>query len=234
MYNMTPEEYYKANIYKEKEYVRVFPAYLVRCGEMVSDGMNLQPAKEDGYELDWHFYTKDELEAKTTPAEDLALPAPKNDLSEEQLSELTPVSKGEEITAIFKFDGTMQEQTAQHDGFLVTYPTGRAFMTNFEFTSHFNYVGKKCKTETDPITVIINKRKKPVKGILIDEPTTFDYGSYKRVAPAGAVLLNKGASLHCVFNTEYRLTEKSGATEHKTALERQDRLKELARPLSPR
>jgi hypothetical protein len=231
---ITGKEYYKAHISEEKEYLRVCPAYPIRKGEDISSNSQ---APEDGYVVFNSFYTKQEFEAKTQVADNLSLPAPRHDLSAEQLAGFAPVSKGDKIEAFDEKTGNLIEQTARHDGFLIPYGDGKAFMTNFEFASSFNDVVKKSETEADPVIVIFNNNSKPVKGILIAEPTQLVLaGNYTQAAVAGDIICTDGQNVSSVFNLNYRLTEKwtAEAAMHNLALDNHAQLKKKSQEMKAR
>jgi len=234
---ITGQDYYKAHIREEKEFLRVYAAYPVRKGEALKNS-NSGPAPEDGYEIGYHFYTNEEFAAATTPADNLALPAPKNNLCEYQRADLARVKKGDEITAADKQTGQMLEQTADHDGFVVPFKSKKIYLTNFEFSAYFNDTVKKCQTEQDAIPVILNEENQAQKGILITCSVILSYGDCTRMAVAGDVLyLHRNDSSFTIdsgYNLNHRMTERSTnaaantpAALHKVALTQQAELKSV-------
>lgn len=235
MTTATGEEYYAAHISEEKEYVRVYEAHAVKAGETVYLYARApHPSTQDGYVVNYRFYTAEEFAAKTAAADHLHLPCPREELTEQQRAELTPVAKNDEIYAVDKFNGGMYVQTAEHDGFLVSYGESKVFMSNFEFSSQFNEAAEKRQTEAAALGVIINDNQETKKGILIAEAVTIMHHGRLYTAPAGSILCNEGRTINTIFNQQYRLSQKDTAVAsmpaeaHKTALDRQAWLKTKA------
>lgn len=228
---ITGEQYYKDHIAEEKEYIPVFAAYPIRKGETLNDG-SARRAQEDGYEIGHTFYTREGFSAATIPAADLALPAPRRDLTPEQLADLTPVKKGDDVPYVDHNTGEKFQHTVMHDGFLVPQGNKKTYMSNFDFSDCFNDVANKCHTEADPVTVILKHKATPVKGILIPEDMKLTMVDDEYSARAGSILMDGGHTIDSVLAFNYRLTKKSvaiaaAADAHMLALDNQDQLRNI-------
>jgi len=213
---LSAEQFYKDHIADEREYVNVYPAYATGRGEVVN-GI---------------FYGPDDFEQAASSALRLALPAPKRNLPAD-MREITPVAKGETITV--RRNGLLKQVNATHDGFVITQSVmQKNFVPNFEFTSQFNYAGKKYETEETPIIVTLNGDK-PLKGIVLEEETVLLVAGVTHRLPAGALLYENGKKFIEAPNTQLRLTHEwtarfvAAEKAHKIALARQAQLKEKSR-----
>jgi hypothetical protein len=247
MTDMTPEEFYKANIGREKEYVRVYVARAIRAGEKIFG--SVMTADRDGYEVgscgmrgdvspaSIGFMDAAAFATETASAEDLMLPAPREDLDAKILDKIRPVSEGQGIQ-IFRGDtaGTLVT-TADHDGFILKTGHGNdeIYLSNFELASRFNYAGRRCETRKERLVTLNDEP--PFKGILLDTEMTFSFGENGSSSfPAGSLIYphpRHGYLVEVISpspNIGLRLT----ASHHSIAAERQDRLKALARPVRPR
>jgi hypothetical protein len=232
MTNMTPEEFYKANIDRENEYVRVYPAYEVKAG--IPAGRKKIVPEQDGYiftrDRDEEIMSNAEFAAKTASAQDLDLPLPRKDLNAETCDSIRPIGKGE----IFHFNGI---NVMDHDGFIVKLKEAPmpGFMTNIQLTSAFNYAGEKCQSEKE--TLVTLNDEAPVKGVIADRDIVLE-------TPTGFLSLCRGDILYPdaaaesgysviqgISQTQLRLpvhkpsAEEIAAEYHKTAVENLDKLK---------
>lgn len=193
---VTPEEFYQANIDKEKEYVRIYAAFEVKAGEESATGVAGPIVKEDGYELNRRrngFLGKAEFERKASPAEKLPLPVPKENLSENELQSIKLIRKGERIIVKFSPNGTLHK-VAEYNGCIIKSETDgcEMYLSNFELASQFNYAGQKYEPEKERIVTLSDEP--PLKGILLDEETTFAFRSGNKTIPAGSLLYLDPAS----------------------------------------
>lgn len=241
---MTPEEFYKANIDKEKEYVRIYTAREVKAGESIDRGCYFEDIKEDGYEISKGvgYRNKREFAVQTTPAENMELPLPKKDLDKEYLQNIRPVKKGERFWIDYG-GGTLSCSTAAQDGYIITKGKGQLFMSHFELMSQFNYAGKGHETEKE--LIITMNDETPLTGIILDEDVTFAFKDCTQSARAGSLLFvdpksEDGYGLQrpiLPFNTQLRISagwtarkqeEESIRNQHDTALKKQEKLKACA------
>ena len=196
MTSVNAEEYFKAHQAQEKEYVPVSTARKIKAGQTVLINTVLGidafvKAPEDGYEVKGpsdskKFLTKSQLKQQTVAADELELPAAKEDLTAEELKLIKPVKKGEEI---YVNPGLPIVGRAEQDGFIVTDEDGKysRFVSNYELTSSFNYAGKKYKTH-DEADIIVQKDQAPLKGIILTEDVTFAFKAGEYEAPKGSLL----------------------------------------------
>jgi hypothetical protein len=174
MTDMTLDEYYKANIDREKEYVSIFIAWEVKAGEQALHQGNPVTVQEDGYQIgSYHsnamgkwFMTKAEFAAQTRSAEGLGLPVPKKDLA---------------------YEGYEKKVTrASNGGFNLKRISGTPiFMSEIELTSQYNYESKSAPKE---FAVTLNSAA-TMKGILLDSKTTLTLGSNTEIFLAGDLML---------------------------------------------
>jgi hypothetical protein len=237
---LTPEEFYKANIGKEKEYVHIYLAYEYSAGETMGVGIFETAAEKDGYQLNpsGEFLDRAEFAAKTTSAEDLELAVPKKDLGDEELENITPVKRGGWVNLKEDANGQFNERLlAGHDGFAIkTGDRSKSYMSNFELTSKFNFAGERYETEKETIVTLNNEA--PVKGIILEEKTTFGSEDDNHTAPAGSLLYPNPAGGYLLKatkspNASLRLSagwtaRQIAAENHKLAVENQTKLKARA------
>jgi len=237
---ITPKDYYDAHIAEEKEYVRVYLAYKVKGGEEILVGSQRMTAAEDSYlltlggELD-HRYDRlmsaADFAARTTPAADLLLPAPKKELSEASVQTVTPVKKGDAINP-YKLK---KHQHARADGFIVSIKAGATFMTNHALMSKFNYAGQKFETENLPLVTV--KGEMPIHGIIIQEMTPFALKDGSTYFETSGLLQRDAATAEgyqvnysLAPNADLRLSPAWSATHdpHTIALDNQAKLKTIS------
>ncbi|MBU6475474.1 MAG: hypothetical protein KGL10_08320 [Alphaproteobacteria bacterium] len=190
------KEYYETHKSAEREYIPIVTARAVKAGETVTvnsvlgiDAMVKAP--EDGYQISGSggykkFFTEEQLKEKTVPAEGLELPAPKEDIPEEELEYIQPVKKGEKI---YVNPGIPVAARADEDGFIVKDKDSdySAFMSNYELTSLFNYAGGKYETHEQRAVVALKDAPR-LKGIILQENVTFAFRNGEYTAPKGSLL----------------------------------------------
>jgi hypothetical protein len=194
MKTVNAEEYYKAHIGDEREYVRLAAAREVKAGEIVFieavSGTEQAVAPKDGYEAK-HYITGPKFsqffvsKANALHPDKLELAVPKKDLTAEELERIKPVQRGDEFTVEGENGYT---KYAEKDGFFITQQDGKEplFMSNFELLTAFNYAGKKRGIQEE--IVIADKTKPPVTGIILKEDVIFAFKSSQITAPAGSFL----------------------------------------------
>jgi hypothetical protein len=233
---ISPSEFYKANIGKEKEYVRIHVAHKIKTGEEI-DLIWRRKATEDGYEFDYEFMTDNEFAIRTVPADGLELPLPKKDLSPEYLQKLIPVKRGDRFAV-----GCNGKALAPQDAFITAKGDGFEYIDGFELASSFNYAGQNPVMER--AAAFIWRDQQPFKAILLDTATTFAFRQDERTASAGSLLIltpesEDGYKLHCPYpagtsiNGQIRVsaacTAKIRAAEqHEAAAAKQAKLKSRA------
>jgi len=229
----TEEEFYKAHLANQQEYVRVWVARPFKAGEQ-NDGM---PVTKDGYALydenDVYrqckkYLSPAEFTATMTPADNdkLALPVPKKDLAQEGIEDIMPVQKNEKI----KLGPAGEEtSTAPCDGFTFMRGGQQYFLDNQQLMSQFNYAGSHIEQRKE----LLVTDNIPLKGFILDKAVTVTYSStaYTYTYAAGTFVYRDKYGCHVEemrnsANTVLRLVT-TNTDAHKTALDNQADLKKI-------
>ncbi len=196
---ITADEYYKANIGREKEYVRVGYAYPVKAGDTLRDlkkaplgtcGIrNTIIATEDGYVVvtypNKEFLTCAEFEEKKVLAVQLKLPNARKPLSNEEAASMGPLRNGEVVKYTTE-DGKAAEWIPDNYFVHTKHDGEDRYTANHELAVFFNIAS--AKVPGPKFLVVTDKEPSIEKGIVVDKEVTFNDGGQEFKATPGFFL----------------------------------------------